>query len=218
MNRAEAYPHKVLDVRDVTPSVFVIRMARNGLLFKTGQHINVGPADAGYTREYSIYSGEDDPFLEVLIKEVVPHGFVSPLLRQVKPDDEVMVEPPMGYFSLPDELDSTMLFIATGTGISPYHSFIRSYPKLDYRLVHGVHDISDVCDLASYDRPKVHICTSQSHEGDFAGRVTQWLMQNDLTAYRHAFLCGNRNMINEARDILSAKGFSSSQIHAEAYF
>jgi ferredoxin-NADP reductase len=218
MNRAEAYPHKVLDVRDVTSSVFVIRMERNGMLFKTGQHINVGPVDAGYTREYSIYSGEDDPFLEVLIKEVVPHGFVSPLLRQVKPGDEVMVEPPMGYFSLPDEVDSKMLFVATGTGISPYHSFIRSHPTINYHLVHGIHQISEACDLASYDRLRVHICTSQSREGDFSGRVTQWLGQNDLSDYKHVFLCGNRNMINEARDLLGAKGFSTGQIHAEVYF
>src|SRR5690554_683820 len=218
MNRAEVFPHRVLSVRTVNTSVFVIRIKRNGLNFKTGQHINVGPYNAGYTREYSVYSGENDSDIEILVKEVKPpEGFVSPMLREVKAGDQVMVEWPLGYFALPSE-PSKLLLVATGTGIASYHSFISTYPDLDYLLLHGIEQRSDACEPEFYDPEKLILCTSKKEDGDYFGRVTSWLKENDLSKFEHVYLCGNRNMINDAREILTQKGFASDQIRAEAYF
>lgn len=218
MNRAEVFPHRVLSVRNVNDSSFVIRLKRNGLSFKTGQHINIGPFNEGYTREYSIYSGETDSDIEVLVKEVMPpQGFVSPMLRNIKAGDQVMVEWPLGYFVLPNE-PSKLLLVATGTGIAPYHSYISTYPDLDYLLLHGIEKRADACEPEFYDRERLILCTSKMPDGDYFGRVTSWLQENDLSPFEHIYLCGNRNMINDAREILTQKGFTSEQVHAEAYF
>jgi ferredoxin/flavodoxin---NADP+ reductase len=263
MNRAEYSLHKVISVKDITPTVFVVRLTRNNLAFKTGQHINVGPADSGYTREYSIYSGEEEDFLEILVKEVLD-GWVSPQLHQLKPGDQVMVEPPLGYFYLPKPLptemvqtnqmltdkvhdqipaekmptenkpaekvptekrltdktpgDKKFLFVATGTGIAPYHSFLKTHPHLDYHLIHGITDAAEACEKTFYNPQRLTLCTTQKQDGDYHGRVTQWLQQNDLSPYQHIYLCGNRNMINDTFTLLKEKGFPMENIHAEAYF
>lgn len=220
MNRAITYPHEVISIRDLSPSVFVMRLTRNNLLFRTGQHINVGPASDGYTREYSVYSAEQDEFLEVLVKEVID-GLVTPKLRRLKPGDTVMVEEAVGYFYLPDKLqtaDTPILLIATGTGIAPYHSFIKTHPKLNYKLIHGVAQAADALDREFYQPQKFVLATSKKNDGDFYGRVTNWLKQNPLDNYSRIYLCGNRNMINDAFEILSTKHYPQEKVFAEAYF
>ena len=219
MNRAAYSLHRVISVTEVSPTVFVVRITRNNLSFKTGQHINVGPATGGYTREYSVYSGENEDFLEILVKEVL-NGLVSPQLHKLNVGDKLMIELPLGYFYLPEALpkDKKLLFVATGTGIAPYHSFIKTHPELNYHLLHGITDISEACEKDIYDPENLTLCTSRNTDGNFHGRVTQWLQQSDLTPYQHIFLCGNRNMINDAHTLLKQKGFPMENIHAEAYF
>lgn len=218
MNRAEVFPHRVVAVRNVNKSVFVIRIKRNSINFVAGQHINIGPYNAGYTREYSIYSGENDKDIEVLVKEVEPpKGFVSPMLREVKPNDQVMVEWPLGYFTLPDE-PAKLLLIATGTGIAPYHSFISTHPELDYLLLHGIEEKSHACEPEFYNPDRLVLCTSKKDNGNYFGRVTSWLKENDVSGFDYIYLCGNRNMINDARALLADKGFDPDKVRAEAYF
>lgn len=218
MNRAKYNEHKVLGLRQVTNSVFVLRFDRKDLHFVAGEHLNVGPKGIGYTREYSIYSGENDDFIEILIKEVPPpDGFISPLLSKLVTNDIVNVEEPIGYLRL-NEIDKKYLFVATGTGISPYHSIISTNPNLDYYLIHGISEASDAVDIEFYDRERVLLCTSQKDDGDYFGRVTSWLEITNLDEFDYIYLCGNRNMINDAFAILANRGFDSSKIKAEAYF
>ena len=217
MNRAEYNIHTVLSVTDVTPTTFVLRMTRQGLDFLTGQHINVGVANSGVTREYSVYSGEEDDYLEVLVKHVID-GLVTPHLHGLKPGDKVMIEPAIGYFQLPNPLpQKSILLIATGTGIAPYHSFIKTYPNLNYTLLHGSTTPDETIQPGHYNG-NYQLCTSRSDKGHFAGRVTDWLRQNALDDYSNIYLCGNRNMINEAIAILAEKNYPSKNIHFEAYF
>jgi ferredoxin-NADP reductase len=219
MNRAVNYPHKVLKVKSLTKTSFILRIEKKAIRFKAGQHINVGPDDNMLNREYSIYSSENDPYIEVLVKEV-KDGAVSPKLGELKKGDIVLIEDPSGYFTLPFDytIYSSLLFVATGTGIAPFHSFVKSYPKLNYHLIHGITDASEACERDFYGSLNLTLCTSQKQDGDFHGRVTQWLQQNDLSGYQHIYLCGNRNMINDAFTLLQEKGFPMENIRAEAYF
>ncbi|NJM14595.1 MAG: hypothetical protein HC896_03735 [Bacteroidales bacterium] len=44
------------------------------------------------------------------------------------------------------------MFLATGTGISPFHSIVNSLPGLNYKLLHGVRYINEGYDKADYDK------------------------------------------------------------------
>jgi ferredoxin/flavodoxin---NADP+ reductase len=74
-----------------------------------------------------------------LVREI-EGGKVSGRLKKLKPGTEIEVEGPFGFFKFDPEkfASQKFLFVATGTGISPFHSFVRTFPELDYQLVHGV--------------------------------------------------------------------------------
>ena len=47
---------RVVDIRDVAESTYVLRMERNGMAFRPGQTVLLGAAESTDIREYSIYS------------------------------------------------------------------------------------------------------------------------------------------------------------------
>lgn len=211
--------HKIIEVRHLTESTFVVRMERNGLEFQTGQFIIVKVGSRVEQREYSVYSGENDNFLEILVREV-DGGKISGKLKELKPGDEVSVDGPFGFFKFdPKHFPSNkFLFIATGTGISPYHSFVKTYPELDYHLIHGVRLEKEAYDHDDFDKQKITLCTTGEPKGDFYGRLTDYLYTQKLDPETNCFLCGNSEMIYEVFDILTGKGIHVSNIYSEVYF
>jgi ferredoxin-NADP reductase len=211
--------HKVLKVRELTESTYVLRIERKGFEFLPGQCVNIGCVGLGINREYSSYSGLADPYLEYLIKEV-PGGAVSPALKRLRSGDEVEMEGPYGLFVLknPDDRAQRYLFVCTGTGIAPFHSFVKSYPGLDYRILHGIRYVREQYDKQDYDPDRYVSCVSREEGGDFSGRVTDYLQQHTVEPATICYLCGNRNMINEVYDILRQQGVSGSNIVTEVFF
>lgn len=211
--------HKVIEVRHLTDSTFVVRMKRNALEFQTGQFVLLSNSDAVNQREYSIYSGENDDFLEVLVREV-EGGKFSGKLKHLKPKSEIRVDGPFGFFRFDPEKYSSkkFLFIATGTGVSPFHSFIQTYPNINYHLVHGVRYAKEAYDHSDFDKNKTTLCTSGDNLGDFEGRVTDFIFNEKIDTETNCFLCGNSEMIYEVFDLLIGKGIPSSNIFSEVYF
>jgi ferredoxin--NADP+ reductase len=211
---------KVRSIRELTPSTYVLRFDRNNIPFRAGQHILLGKKDDIQAREYSIYSAEQEDFFEVLIKEVT-EGKVSKQLRNVKPGEPLNFENPVGYFILRniDIKTGQFLFIASGTGISPFHSFVKSYPRLDYKLLHGVRYVDEAYDKDTYDKDRLVVCTSRDEKGDYRGRVTDYLKENPIEDKDTlCYFCGNCEMIHEAYDILLKQGVPSENLFAEVYF
>jgi ferredoxin--NADP+ reductase/benzoate/toluate 1,2-dioxygenase reductase subunit len=210
---------KILSVRDLTPSTYVLRFERNGIPFRAGQHILLGTEDDVQAREYSIYSGEKDDYFEVLIKEV-QEGIVSKKLKKLKAGDTIKYENPVGYFILEDEQikKGKLLFVASGTGIAPFHSFVSSYKNIDYKILHGVRYLNEAYEKDHYDNNRIVVCTSRDSKGDYQGRVTSYLKENKVDPGTHVYLCGNCEMIHEAYDILLTQGVPSENLHAEVYF
>lgn len=211
--------HKIQNIKSLTESTYIIRMDRNKFEFRAGQYLSLGMPDDVNMREYSIYSGIDDPFLEVLIKEV-KEGDVSVLLKKSKIGQALNVEGPYGFFTLNDNdiENREFLFLASGTGISPFHSFIHSYPNLNYKLIHGIRFINEAYEKSSYSSSRYIAATSKDLGGNFHGRLTRYLKNQELKADTLCYLCGNVDMIHDAYDILQEKGIPVDQIHSEVYF
>jgi ferredoxin--NADP+ reductase/benzoate/toluate 1,2-dioxygenase reductase subunit len=210
---------KILQIRELTKSTYVMRFERNGIPFKAGQHVLLGTKDDVQAREYSIYSGENEDYFEVLIKEV-EEGIISKKLKRLQPGDTVKFENPVGYFALNEEQigKTKYLFIASGTGIAPFHSFVKTYKDLDYRILHGVRFANEAYEKDHYDPERITICTSRDRKGDYHGRVTNYLKEHKIDPDTQCYLCGNCEMIHEAYDILVNQGVPSENLHAEVYF
>lgn len=201
---------KVLKIRNISKTAFVLRTERRGLNFVPGQCVNIGIPKMATNREYSIYSGVEDNYLEFLIKEV-EGGVLSSEIRKLRPGSKLSIDGPYGLFGVIDE-KSKHVFVATGTGIAPFHSIVRSYPDLKYKIIHGVRDVSEQYDKKDYGDNYI-ACVSS-----LGKRVTDYLRETKINKSDLFYLCGNSQMINDVYDILIQKGVSGSNIHSESFF
>lgn len=211
--------HHVHHIRQVSASSYVLRMDRHGLEFTPGQYFTIGKKGGLDAREYTTYSSIQDDFLDFLITEV-DGGKVSPALRQCTPGEPLEVEGPDGYFRLHEKTLSTTTyyFIATGSGIAPFHSFVQSYPGLDYTLLHGVRVAADCYDSDAYDAERYISCVSREAAGKFHGRVTDYLREHPVDPGALYYLCGNCDMLFEVYDILTQKNVPPEHIVTEVFY
>jgi ferredoxin--NADP+ reductase/benzoate/toluate 1,2-dioxygenase reductase subunit len=211
--------HKITQIRFLTESTFVLRLDRGNMQFKAGQRIIAGLEGELDQREYSVYSGEKDDWLEILVREILD-GNVSLKLKQCKPGQLLQVNGPFGSFGLEkfDMFSRKLVFIASGTGISPFHSFVRSYPGINYSLIHGVRYKNEAYERNDYDPHRYILCTSKEFNGGHKGRVTRFLPGYPVNPDMLFYVCGNNNMIYEVYHILRDKGIPDENIFSEVYF
>ena len=155
----------------------------------------------------------------MLIKEV-DEGMVSRQLKSIQPGDPIEVRGPYGFFltKASNHDPGCILFISSGTGIAPFHSYVKSFPGSDYKVIHGVRNMDEAYDSGDYRNDDFQVCTSRGDQGFFAGRLTDYLLEAELDPQRQVYLCGNSNMIFDAMDILRARGIPQRQIFTEVYF
>lgn len=212
--------HRLQGIRHLTETTYVLEVERKGMEFEAGQHILLGMANNIHKREYSIYSGTSDKNLELLIKEIET-GTVSRQMKKLNQGDMLEIEGPLGFFTIDKahlEQKKKFLFVASGTGIAPFHSMVKSIPGLDYKILHGVRYSEEAYERDSYDKEKYILCATADTKGDFQGRVTDYIRQHDFDKDTICFFCGNFNMIREGMNLLEKKGIPSNQLHAEVYY
>jgi ferredoxin/flavodoxin---NADP+ reductase len=217
--------HRVLHVRDLAPRTFVLRFTREGLEFAAGQWVALGLPGSRDQREYSVYSSPREDWLEVLVREI-PEGAVSGPLHRLRPGDPVEVDGPHGSFRLVEGTRAAprFLFLATGTGISPFHCFVTANAGLDYQLLHGVRSPGERYDHAAFEEDRLVACISgpdASATGPgpvYRGRLTGWAAGHPVEPSSYCYLCGNSDMIYEAYGILRRQGVPPGNIFAEVYF
>lgn len=211
--------YKVKEIRRLTDETFSLKLPASRFKFRAGQHISLGILGDYQSREYSIYSGEGDEYLEVLVKEV-KDGYFTPRLSKLKAGDLVEVHGPFGKFRIDEKRapGQKYVFIASGTGIAPFRSMVRTYPELDYLLIHGVRYGKEAYDKHEYDPQRHVLCTSGDRTGQVSGRLTSYLKDRVFEKGTKFYLCGNSNMIFDSLEILKEKGFERDQIHCEVYF
>lgn len=209
---------KVLNMRRITSQTFVLRTEKPPVPIRAGQCFSVGTRDLGINREYSMYSAASDPFVDFLIRKV-DGGAVSERLERLDSGDAVQIGGPYGSFCLDETAISTrsFVFIASGTGIAPFASYVATYPDLDYTIFHGVRHEDEQYDQDRYDSVRYRPCISRPQSG--AGqRVTDALSRVELQRDSLYYLCGNRDMITDVVQLLREKGIPGGSIFMETFF
>jgi ferredoxin--NADP+ reductase len=117
--------------------------------FKPGQYATLGLDIGGefVARAYSISSSAyNRAYLELYIN-VIKDGAFTPALFALRPGDEIYYMGPKGVFTLAKTQARYLLFLATGTGLAPYVSMLRTMREdqlagrphgRTITLVHGV--------------------------------------------------------------------------------
>ena len=211
--------HLVLEIINLTPETFILRLDRQDFQFEPGQYVIIRTPDEQKGREYSIFSSTADNYLDFLVREI-PSGEFSRYLRHLLPGSELDVEGPKGYFILTEKTiqGHPSMFIASGTGISPFHSYVKSYTNLNYHVLHGVHFADEAYGRQAFDPLRFLLCTSRHDKGDYFGRVTYYLAKNTVDKDTICYLCGNSDMIEEVTSILENYGLPPENIRTEVFF
>jgi ferredoxin--NADP+ reductase len=225
--------HDVHPVPDFTPGQFL----QLGLPIE--QAPSGGRASRVQKRPYSIASSPADKDAFEVILALVDQGRLTPELWKIDTGGRCFLDPqPLGRFTLADApREKDLVLVATGTGIAPYVSMLRTYaagsPFADpgrWRrcvVIHGARRASDLgyhAELAVRARDDASVCyvpivsrePEESGWSGLRGRVQAVLEGercHELTgtpldpAETHVFLCGNPDMIRAVRDQLAPRGF-----------
>lgn len=202
--------------------------------FIAGQYVLLTVPGDVRKRQYSIASSPKSDYQIDLLVDVKPHGIGTSYIEQLKPGDEVEFLGPAGAFVLSEaSSESELVFIATGSGISPLRSMIlHQLQDLDdsrqIKLLWGLRSVEDIyweeewqLLAEAYPNFSHHIALSKPPEGWplVSGRVTDILSTMNLSGSQTGFyVCGNPDMIESVKQILFSKNISRDKIHFEKFF
>ncbi len=187
--------------------------------FEAGQIVGLALKANDEPRLYSIASGQNQTILSILF-DVKPDGKLTPQLSQVKSGDTVYISEPFGKF-LCQSTPAT--WIATGTGIAPFVSLIKSGYKANITLLHGARTLDKFffqdLFIKELKNNYLRFCTAESNDSVSKGRLTSYLQNHKgLSTDNKYYLCGSPQMVIDVREILISKGISFDNIIAEIYF
>jgi ferredoxin--NADP+ reductase len=258
---ADHYNSTLLDRRDLTAELAIVTVRPDSgtvAEFVPGQYTLLGlPPDDGpaftpggrprlVKRAYSISSAAQQRDHYEFYVVLVEGGKLSTRLWTINTGDRLWMDDSVrGGFTLAHAgRDADVLMVATGTGIAPFMSMLRTYretpPWRRCILVHGVRRVADLGyrdeleALAFSDPSFVYVPTvSREPWPGLSGRVQSVVEPEAFVAATglelaphdfHVFLCGNPEMVEGTRAQLAARGFAEGQvdgpggIHFEKYW
>lgn len=214
---APRHGSRVIENRTLAPGSHELVLERPAsFAFRAGEEIQVHGAEPADDRTYSLAGGEREGVLRIIFR-VIPDGLVTPRLARMKAGDPIDFTGPFGSFTLRDA-ERPLWFVATGTGIAPLLSFLRTHAPLRPTVLHGVRTEAEL-----YGRDEIeprcaayHPCVTRG--AGPAMRVTDLLPRLHPPPDVQVYLCGRNEMIQHAQAALRAHGLPADQIFHEPYF
>ena len=217
--------HKVIKIVRYGSANFILRVERKNINFNPGQFFSLGVPGVPINREYSVSSGIDENYLDFLIREI-NGGVLSTQLKSLKKDDQIKILGPYGEFYLKEfNTNKKYNFFASGSGLAPFISIIRSFNNLSYNIFHGVRLFEDIYTENKLKNYNVFISKFNSEEKHsslrtYNGRITSnfEVIKNYINSNDLFFICGNSLMINDVYDYLEKNKIKNSNIYSELFF
>jgi CDP-4-dehydro-6-deoxyglucose reductase len=223
----QSFKAEVCGFRDLTHDVreIAIRLRDPGTMaFKAGQFVSFEIHQEGkkfpLTRPYSVASPPSRPDTLDLLLNLVPGGPGSSYLFGLRAGDVTQFKGPAGAFYLHDDHDRDHLFVATGTGIAPFHSMLLTLFERgctsDVTLIWGLRHQRDLyyqdeLQALAASHPNFRFIMTLSRPDDGwtgeTGRVTR-LVEERITSVKNlaVYLCGNSGMLKDVSDAVRSKG------------
>lgn len=221
MRGIKTFKSELIGRRWLSKRTFEIELSRGAdFRFRPGQRIRLIYKDR--ERDYSPASGPDDPIISLCIREV-KGGEISPILADCTIGTIFRIQGPFGYFFYRTAARPA-LFVATGTGIAPFVSMVRS-GTVGSPLLHGVQHSRELY-YEPILRPllKEYIpCFSRAPQrecerhGAFQGRVTEYLKHQLPPMVYDFYLCGRSEMIRDVTHLIDDR-FPNSRVYTEQFY
>ena len=189
-------------------------------------------------RSYSIASWPDGTNVFELLIVLLDGGMgTTYLFNEVKEGSELTLRGPQGVFVLPENIDQDLYFICTGAGIAPFRSMVHyiqlhNVPHKDIYLVFGTRKREDLLYLEEFRElekqvPGFHYLPTLSREKwdgccGYVHAIYENLVHEKMNGQEQPppakfYLCGWKNMVDEAKVRIQKLGYDRKAIHQELY-
>lgn len=202
----------------------------SSIVFNAGQTVMIYIMP-GINRSMSIASTPLNSQEITICWDVSPMGPGAHWLLDHKVGDPVEFMAPLGVFTYDEEHKRTSIFMATGTGIAPFRSFLDTYlaqGKLgETHLYWGLRHEDDIFwkDIfesyqQSYEQFKFTLSLSQPSTAwqGLKGRITEHVFKEPVNKDADYYLCGSGAMVEETYTTLTQAGVSTDLIKRELFF
>lgn len=206
-------PVRVLDVTPLGDEIYVVGLSAISLPWMPGDCIAVYAPGSAQSRPYSLSGSVHDDRLELWVRRF-PGGLVSRTLCECRPGDELEISPPFGWFrpGLPEGADR--IYLATGTGIAPFLSAIRSGIPPPREFHWGVREPLHIGTTFQGLPLSLHVSRGEKK----TGRLTGHLSGIRIETHTHIYACGLDQMIEQVLSHFRKRGLPESQLHSECFF
>ncbi len=201
--------------------------------FRPGQFVTFRVGE-GYFRAYSIASSYKNYEEYQFLISCGHEGIGANYFRNLHIGDEIVFLGPNGHFKIIVPVAKELLFIATGTGISPYIPMIEflmdNSCETKITLIHGFRDETNLDFYKSIHEEfkekcpnfssQIYISKPQTKSDGFkVGRITDYLKSLKFEEIKETqiYLCGHPDMIDENTDYLLENGIKMENLMYEAF-
>lgn len=238
MNDTQKLKARLLEWKELAPEVHHVEFEVPEVAefkFTPGQFISVVENVDGQeiTRAYSIASPRDGNRFALCLNRV-PNGAISNYIFGLSTGDEILISPPLGYFTLRHP-GRRVVFVGTGTGIAPFRSMLHDHlprMQLHINMLFGTRYESGLIyreEMEQFDREypsfRYMPTLSRPHQ-DWHGRSGRVQAHLDEALAFHqpddifdtdVYICGLKEMVDGVRAELKKRGFDRKQIIYEKY-
>ena len=182
-------------------------------------------------RSYSIASWPDGTNVFELVIVLDKDGLgTNYLFNEVAIGSSLMLRGPQGVFTLRQPLDEDLILICTGTGIAPFRSMVhdirnRQTPHKNIYLIFGCRTQSTLLyynELLQLQKELpgfyyIPVLSREQWEGKsgYVHPVYEEICEDRRPAF--FYLCGWKEMLDEARKRITEMGYDKKSIHLEIY-
>lgn len=218
------FKYKVVGVRVLNQDIVEVEMQalKDKMTFTAGQFAFFSFRSLGVTGEshpFSISSSIKENNLKITVKNL---GDFTSTLKNLKPNDIVIVDGPYGYFSYSNVNSKNQIWIAGGIGITPFYSMAMSLDdgykvdlyysvKEDTEAVY-MKELVDLSQKNSNFRFKLWSAKDRGYiNGESVVNLSSGLVGKDI------FLCGPSMFMESLKDQFVKQGVDVKKIHYENF-
>jgi len=231
----QIFQSEVLNEEMINDSVKVLKLSvPENFQFKAGQYVSVSIplGDKKYRKPFSIASPPGkDKTIELCVK-IIENSHTTNYISKLQKGEKVELFGPAGKFVLEkDSFEKDLIFVAVGTGITPFHSMINYLLRNGFNkkiiLIDGFRTEKNIL----YDKEfsklkdrygnfKFYNILSRPENKDFSDKgyvqdfVGKYLPEN---FNGHVYICGLFQMIDAVKGKLISLGIPESNIFFEKY-
>ncbi len=236
------YQATLLEKTEIAPEVFLLKFSypdQAEWTYKAGQYMifHIPKEEKGHParRLYSIASSPVEKDHLGFVIEIIPDGLGSTFAKDLPVGEKATLQGPAGLFTY-KESDKDSIFLATGTGIAPIYSMVKTL--LETNSVNGkqlklfwgmkfkkdLYLMKELIELAEkHDAFTMKVCLSREEQTDvphcMIGRVTHGLeeMEEETMSNYDYYICGGPKVVESLKEYLASKNIPANQVHFEKF-